>query len=115
MNDPPGTVAAAEATPVWPATFIFADIAGFTALTEAHGDEQAAELGGEFCRAVQSELPACDGSQVKSIGDALMLRVPDPARPSASACASPTGSCATGCSMNPAGAGSCAMCASPWR
>lgn len=24
------------------ATFVFADIAGFTALTEAHGDEQAA-------------------------------------------------------------------------
>jgi class 3 adenylate cyclase/YHS domain-containing protein len=32
-----------------------------------------------FCRAVQSELPASGGSQVKSIGDALMLRVPDPA------------------------------------
>jgi hypothetical protein len=31
-----------------PATFVFADIAGFTALTEAHGDEQAAELVAEF-------------------------------------------------------------------
>ena len=27
-----------------PATFLFADIAGFTALTEAHGDEQAVAL-----------------------------------------------------------------------
>ena len=26
------------------ATFLFADIAGFTALTEAHGDEEAANL-----------------------------------------------------------------------
>jgi class 3 adenylate cyclase len=26
------------------ATFLFADIAGFTALTEAHGDEAAIEL-----------------------------------------------------------------------
>jgi class 3 adenylate cyclase len=26
------------------ATFLFADIAGFTALTEAHGDEEAARL-----------------------------------------------------------------------
>jgi class 3 adenylate cyclase len=26
------------------AAFLFADIAGYTALTEAHGDEQAADL-----------------------------------------------------------------------
>jgi class 3 adenylate cyclase len=30
------------------ATFLFADIAGYTALTEAHGDEQAADLVAEF-------------------------------------------------------------------
>ena len=61
------------------ATFLFADIAGFTALTEAHGDEEAAALVADFCRAVTAELPASGGTQVKSIGDALMLRVPDPA------------------------------------
>src|SRR5688500_19751940 len=61
------------------ATFVFADIAGFTALTEAHGDEQAAALVGDFCAAVATELPASGGTQVKTIGDALMLRVPDPA------------------------------------
>ena len=60
------------------ATFLFADIAGFTALTEAHGDEQAAELVAEFCRAVRAELPAVGGRQVKTIGDALMLVVPEP-------------------------------------
>jgi adenylate cyclase len=59
------------------ATFLFADIAGFTALTEAHGDEQAATLAADFCDAVKAELPACDGAHVKSIGDALMLRIPD--------------------------------------
>ena len=32
------------------ATFVFADIAGFTALTEAHGDHDAAALVAEFCR-----------------------------------------------------------------
>jgi adenylate cyclase len=32
-----------------PTTFIFADLAGFTALTEAHGDELAADRAGEFC------------------------------------------------------------------
>ena len=61
------------------ATFVFADIAGFTALTEAHGDEQAAALVADFCRAVSAELPASGGRQVKTIGDALMLSIPDPA------------------------------------
>src|SRR4051812_48740813 len=60
------------------ATFVFADIAGFTALTEAHGDEQAATLAADFCDAVKAELPASQGTHVKSIGDALMLRIPDP-------------------------------------
>jgi adenylate cyclase len=59
------------------ATFVFADIAGFTALTEAHGDEQAATLVADFCDAVRAELPA-DAAHVKTIGDALMLRIPDP-------------------------------------
>jgi adenylate cyclase len=61
------------------ATFLFADIAGFTALTEAHGDEQAVQLVEEFANTVQSELPSVDGEYVKTVGDALMLRVPDPA------------------------------------
>src|SRR4051812_39183709 len=71
--------AAAEAGVTEPATFVFADIAGFTALTEAHGDQQAADLVAAFCRAVQAQLPACAGTQVKTIGDAVMLRIPDPA------------------------------------
>ena len=61
------------------ATFLFADIAGFTALTEAHGDEQAVQLVEEFATAVQAELPRIAGECVKTVGDALMLRVPDPA------------------------------------
>ena len=60
------------------ATFLFADIAGFTALTEAHGDEHALELVEEFANAVQAELPQVAGEHVKTVGDALMLRVPDP-------------------------------------
>jgi adenylate cyclase len=59
------------------ATFVFADIAGFTALTEAHGDEQAAMLVADFGEAVKGVLPA-GAAHVKTIGDALMLRVPDP-------------------------------------
>jgi hypothetical protein len=40
------------------ATFLFADIAGFTALTEAHGDEHAVQLFEDFATAVQAELRA---------------------------------------------------------
>jgi adenylate cyclase len=60
------------------ATFVFADIAGFTALTEAHGDEEAIKLVEESSNAVEAELPAVRGEHVKTIGDALMLRIPDP-------------------------------------
>ena len=60
------------------ATFVFADIAGFTSLTEAHGDEHAAAVVDEFCATVDDLLPA-GATRVKTIGDAVMLRVPDPA------------------------------------
>jgi adenylate cyclase len=60
------------------AAFLFADIAGFTALTESHGDEQAAELVADFCSAAKLVLPHYGGTQIKTIGDAIMLRVPDP-------------------------------------
>jgi adenylate cyclase len=61
------------------ATFAFADIAGFTALTEAHGDDEALAFVDEFRDTVNIELPAVGGQLVKTIGDALMLRIPDPA------------------------------------
>ena len=62
------------------ATFLFADIAGFTALTEAHGDEHAAVLVADFCDAVRAELGRYGAIQVKTIGDALLLRIPEPAQ-----------------------------------
>ena len=60
-------------------TFLFADLAGFTALTEAHGDDQAADLVGGFCAAVRELLAAHQAREVKAIGDALMLRAVDAA------------------------------------
>jgi adenylate cyclase len=60
-----------------PATFVFADIAGFTALTEAHGDFEAATLAADFASAIRAELPPDSDQYVKTIGDAVMLRVPD--------------------------------------
>lgn len=59
------------------ATFMFADLAGFTAMTEAHGDEPAADLAEEFCRLVRELLPTYGAEEIKLIGDAIMLRVPD--------------------------------------
>ena len=58
-------------------TFLFADLSGFTALTEAHGDKQAADLVGGFCVAVRRLLVAHQAQEVKTIGDALMLRTGD--------------------------------------
>lgn len=57
-----------------PSTFLFADLAGFTALTEAMGDADAADLAADFCAAVQELLPDYGAEQVKAIGDAVMIR-----------------------------------------
>jgi adenylate cyclase len=61
-------------------TFVFADLAGYTALTEAHGDEQAADTASEFFETVRAFLPEHDAEEVKVIGDAILLRVRDAAK-----------------------------------
>ncbi|MEJ7753465.1 MAG: adenylate/guanylate cyclase domain-containing protein [Candidatus Limnocylindrales bacterium] len=61
-------------------TFLFADLAGFTALTEAHGDERAADLVDDFVGQARAVMGAYDATEVKAIGDALMLRAPDAAQ-----------------------------------
>jgi adenylate cyclase len=61
------------------ATFVFADIAGYTALTEAHGDVDAAELAGTFCREMSAVALAHGGEVIKTIGDAVMVRHRAPA------------------------------------
>ena len=55
-------------------TFLFADLAGFTALTEAHGDEEAADLAAKFFAGVRELLPEYGAEEVKTIGDAVMVR-----------------------------------------
>src|SRR5437879_986564 len=59
-------------------TFLFADLAGFTALPEAHGDRQAADVAAEFSAAVRRLLPSHAAEEVKTIGDAVMIRGTDP-------------------------------------
>ena len=58
-------------------TFAFVDLAGFSALTEAHGDRHAVSLLDQFQHVVHRELSRGD-ELVKSIGDAVMLACPTP-------------------------------------
>ncbi|HMR81307.1 MAG TPA: YHS domain-containing protein, partial [Polyangiaceae bacterium] len=52
--------------------FVFADLSGYTALTEAHGDLDAATVAGRFAEGAQQAL--LPGSQlVKTVGDELMI------------------------------------------
>jgi adenylate cyclase len=61
-------------------TFLFADLAGFTALTEAHGDAAAASVAGDFCDRVSALAPGFGATVVKTIGDAVMIRAQDAQR-----------------------------------
>ncbi len=58
------------------ATFGFIDLEGFTALTEAHGDEDAAELATRFAKLTKAALGPRD-RLVKTIGDAVLVTSAD--------------------------------------
>ena len=72
------TVGAVTSDDATAATFVFADIAGYTALTEAHGDDDAAELAARFCGEMSEIARARGGEMIKTIGDAVMVRHADP-------------------------------------
>lgn len=55
------------------ATYCFIDMAGFTALTEAHGDEIAADMVGRFRTLVENVLRPTQGKLVTSIGDGAFV------------------------------------------
>ncbi len=65
---------------------LFADLAGFTALTEAHGDVDAADIAERFSILAQQVLFG-DARIVKTIGDAVMIVTSDPAHAGAIALA----------------------------
>jgi adenylate cyclase len=60
------------------ATFCFIDLAGFTALTEAQGDEDAADVATLFAGLTRLALAPGD-RLVKTIGDAVLVTSRDPA------------------------------------
>ena len=55
-------------------TFLFADLSGFTALTEVHGDREAADLAGGFFGDARALLAEHGAEEVKTLGDAMMVR-----------------------------------------
>jgi adenylate cyclase len=60
-------------------TFLFADLVGFTSLTELHGDDVAADIAVRF-GAEAARLAGESGAEiVKSLGDAVMIRADDAA------------------------------------
>jgi adenylate cyclase len=60
-------------------TFLFCDLVGFTALTDAEGDERAAAVAAALQLRVRGVAADHDAEVVKAMGDAAMLRCGDPA------------------------------------
>ena len=60
-------------------TFLFADLVGYTQLTECEGDQAAAEIAREFRRTMCALSRDCGARQVKSMGDGVMIWTPDAA------------------------------------
>jgi class 3 adenylate cyclase len=62
-----------------PHTFLFTDLVGYTALTDAEGDHRAVEVALNLQRRVRTLLGGYGGEEVKALGDGIMLRCDDPA------------------------------------
>ena len=59
-------------------TFLFMDLVGFTALTAERGDDSAAEVALRLFERIRPVLPEHSGEEIKTIGDAMMVRCEDP-------------------------------------
>ncbi|MDQ6811102.1 MAG: adenylate/guanylate cyclase domain-containing protein [Actinomycetota bacterium] len=59
-------------------TFLFMDLVGFTALTAERGDDNAADVAMRLFAHVRRLLPEHCGEEIKTIGDAMMVRCIDP-------------------------------------
>src|SRR4051812_39425700 len=58
-------------------TFLFADLAGYTALTERRGDHAAAAVASEFRRTMSDLVRRHGAFEVKSLGDGMMVWAAD--------------------------------------
>ncbi|MBI1800976.1 MAG: hypothetical protein HYR71_05035 [Chloroflexi bacterium] len=64
---------------------LFADLSGFTALTETHGDDDAADIVAQLYLLAQASLVG-EARLVKTIGDAVMIVAGQPADAVGTAC-----------------------------
>jgi adenylate cyclase len=78
MSTASGEMPSATTQATEQATFVFADLAGFTALAEAHRDDEAVEMATGFAARVRGLLGEHGAEEIKTIGDAVMIRVVDP-------------------------------------
>jgi adenylate cyclase len=62
-----------------PSAMVFADLAGFTSLTEERGDEVAASAATRLAELANEVAQRHDGRLVKLLGDGVMLHFPRPA------------------------------------
>jgi len=59
-------------------TIAFVDLAGFTALTDVHGDDAAVDLVEDFTALATDACRDTGAALVKTVGDAVMLAAPTP-------------------------------------
>jgi adenylate cyclase len=55
-------------------TFLFADLVGFTALTDAEGDDRAADVALGLYERIRGLLPTYRAEELKTLGDGVALR-----------------------------------------
>lgn len=60
-------------------TFLFADLVGFTALTDAEGDDRAADVAFGLYERVRRLLPHFGAEELKTLGDGVVVRCDEPA------------------------------------
>jgi class 3 adenylate cyclase len=60
-------------------TFLFADLVGFTALTDTEGDDRAADVALGLYERVRRLLPQFGAEELKTLGDGVALRCDDAA------------------------------------
>ncbi|HEY6812379.1 MAG TPA: adenylate/guanylate cyclase domain-containing protein [Propionibacteriaceae bacterium] len=66
--------------PKQPPAIAFLDLTGYTAVTEEHGDQAAAELAAGLAGVVNQAAQAHDGRAIKWLGDGVMFHFTDPGR-----------------------------------
>jgi adenylate cyclase len=59
-------------------TFLFADLVGFTALTEAEGDDRAAEVALALCERARQLGVGYGAEELKTLGDGIVMRCDRP-------------------------------------